>query len=252
VTYGLAGTGGPALVGLLATVWSPTASLAAVALLVAASAALVWLLPPGRSSGDSSPLPLRAALAVVARTGPLRRVALLTMVASLVTSAVIVVAVLLRPEGISGALLVTVFGLANLLAAFVVALLPSSGEPERRVLLWVVVLAASFAVVAAATSGVLVVAAFVLAGGSTAPYTTATLATRSRYSPVEARAMVFVSLAGVKTASGSLGAAAAGLLAGLGVAAGFWFAAGLLVAAVVGAVTDRRRCGGTSDDPLRG
>jgi MFS family permease len=245
VTYGVAGTGGPALVGLLATLWSPAASLSALAALVAASAALVWLLPAGRSSGPSSPLPLRAAAAVVARSGPLRRVGLLTVVASLVTSAVIVVAVLLRPQGVSGALLVTVFGLANLLAALVVALLPSRGEPERRVLLWVVVLAVSLATTAMATTGALVVAAFALAGASTAPYTTATLATRSRYSPAEARAMVFVCLAGVKTASGSLGSAAAGLLAGLGITAGFLLAAGLLVLAVASAAIDRRRCGGT-------
>ena len=248
VTYGVAGAGGPAAVGLVAALWSPLAGLLVVAALVGVAAALVWALPAQRSAPQESLLPVRAALGTVVCTGPLRRVALITMTASLVTSVVTVLAVLLGAStGVHGALLVTVFGVGNLLASFLVTARPSTGEPERRVLRWVLVLAAAFAGAAVAPSSWWTVAAFLLAGASTAPYSTATLAARSRYSPPELRAMVFVSMAGVKTAAGSLGSALAGILAGLGFRTSLAMSAGVLVISVVAAGLDLRRSPAADD-----
>jgi MFS family permease len=247
LTYGVAGAGGPAAVGLVATLWSPVAGLLVVAALVGVAAVLVWALPRQRSAPQDSLLPVRVALRLVASTGPLRRVALITMVASLVTGVVTVLAVLLgRSAGVHGALLVTVFGLGNLLASFAVTVRPSTREPERRVLGWVLVLAAAFAGAAVAPSPGWTAAAFLLAGASTAPYLTATLAARSRYSPPELRAMVFVSMAGVKVAAGSLGSAVAGLVAGLGFRTSLAVSGGVLVLSVAAAALDLGRSAGTA------
>jgi MFS family permease len=242
VTYGVAGAGGPAAVGLVAALWSPVAGLLVVAGLVTVGAVLVWGLPASRSAPQESLLPVRAALRVVARTGPLRRVALVTMTTSLVTGVVTVLAVLLGAStGVGGALLVTFFGVGNLLASFLVTARPATGEPERRVLRWVLVLAAAFGGAAIAPSSWWTAAAFLLAGASTAPYITATLAARSRYSPPQLRGMVFVSMAGLKTAAGSLGSALAGLVAGVGVRTGLATSASVLVLCVVAAWLDLRR-----------
>jgi MFS family permease len=53
-------------------------------------------------------------------------------------------------------------------------------------------------------------AAFALVGALNAPFITATLASRARYSPPQARAQVFVSMAPLKVAAASAGTAAAG------------------------------------------
>jgi type II secretory pathway component PulM len=53
--------------------------------------------------------------------------------------------------------------------------------------------------------------------------------------------MVFVSMAGVKTAAGSLGSALAGLVAGLGVRMSLAMSAGVLVLCVVAVWLDLRR-----------
>jgi hypothetical protein len=58
--------------------------------------------------------------------------------------------------------------------------------------------------------------AFFLAGAGNAPFFTATLAARSRYSPPEVRAQVFVFMAAVKVATASAGTALAGAAVGLG------------------------------------
>jgi hypothetical protein len=66
------------------------------------------------------------------------------------------------------------------------------------------------------------------------------LAGRSRYSPPEARAQVFVSLAGVKIAAGSAGTALAGAAMGAGPRALLVAAAAITLAGAVGSAADRR------------
>jgi hypothetical protein len=117
---------------------------------------------------------------------------------------------------------------------------PLGGEPERVVTRWVVVMAAALAVCALAPSYPLALAAFALAGASNAPFFTATLAARSRYSPAAARAQVFVSLAGVKVAMASAGTARAGAAGGTGPRALLVAGAALTRGAAAETVVDRR------------
>jgi hypothetical protein len=86
----------------------------------------------------------------------------------------------------------------------------------------------------------LAIAAFAVLGAANAPYFTATLAARARYSPPGAGAQVFVSLAGAKVAFVSLGTALAAAAAGLGARPLLAAAAALTLAGAALAVLDRR------------
>jgi len=85
------------------------------------------------------------------------------------------------------------------------------------------------------------VAAFALIGVLNAPLFTATLAARARYSPPEARAQVFVSMAALKVAGMSAGAALAGAAMGLGPRTLLLIAAGLIIATAAITILDRHR-----------
>jgi MFS family permease len=86
----------------------------------------------------------------------------------------------------------------------------------------------------------LALAAFALLGVSNAPFFTATLAARSRYSPERARAQVFVSLAGAKMAMASAGTAAAGAAVGAGARPVLLAAAAVILAGTAVTALDRR------------
>ena len=221
-TYGLAGTGGPALVAALAALAGPLAALLALALAAAGAGAVTLTLPPdardaGQTGHDPDPLTVRATLRLVAGHGPLRRVALLTTATAFAFGGLAVLAVALGHRlGGSGAALVATYGAGILAGSLAVTAVPLRREPEADAARWAVAMAAALALVAAAPSYGLAVAAFVLAGLVTAPQTTATLAARNRYAPDAARAQVFVTLAGLKVAAAAAGTALAGAALALG------------------------------------
>jgi len=249
VSYGLAGTLGPAVVAALAAVTTPVAGLLALAGAAVVAAAVVMTLPRGARPGgaESDPLTVRAAVRLVAVHGPLRRVSAATAVTAFSFGGFAVIAVVLAERlgagAGAGASLVAAFGLGNLAGSLLVTAVPLRGEPELLTSRTVAVMGAMLALCAVAPSFPLAVAAFALAGASNAPFMTATLAARSRYAPPRARAQVFVSLAGAKVASASAGTAVAGAAIGLGPRALLAAGAALTAGAAAGTVLDRRREG---------
>jgi len=77
----------------------------------------------------------------------------------------------------------------------------------------VAVIGAGLAACALASSFPVALVGFFLVGAAQAPFVTATLAARAVYSPPGARAQVFVSVAALKVAAGSVGAPIVGALA---------------------------------------
>src|SRR3954463_1552489 len=227
VTYGLAGTLGPAVVAALAAATTP---LAAVLTLAGASVAAAGgtLTPPrspraprrGAAGREGEAMTVRAALRLIAVSGPLRRVAVATALTAASFGALSVIAVLLGEElgarSGAGASLVAAFGLGTLAGSGLVTAFPLRGEPERLATRLVVVMAVALALCALVPSPGLALAAFALAGASNAPFFTATLAARARDPPERARAQVFVSMAGLKVATASAGTALAGAVSGAG------------------------------------
>lgn len=143
-------------------------------------------------------------------------------------------------------MLVTAFGLGNLGGSLAVTAFPLRGEPEKLTVRHVALMAVAFGLCAIAPNYPTALLASVVAGASNAPFFTATLAARSNYSPPQARAQVFVSLAGLKVAVTSAGTALAGLTVAAGPRALLVGGAAVTAAAAVVAVTDRRFSGGTS------
>ncbi len=216
VTYGLGGTAGPALVAATAAV---TGALTAVLVLCAGAlvaAGLTLTLPEDRrSEADATQaLTVRAAIALVARTGPLRRVTYTTMVNAAVCGGLSLLAVTLGRALSSwpsaGATLAATFGAGNLLGSMALTARPLRGEPERLTIRCLAVLSAIYACCAAAPTYLLAVIAFTVAGAANAAMFTATLAARAEYSPPTARAQIFVSVSGLKVGAVAAGTALAG------------------------------------------
>ncbi len=247
VSYGLAGTAGPALVAALAAVSSPTMALLGLCIAATAAAGLVRTLPSDAADGGSSraALTVRAALRVVAGTGPLRRVSYATMVTALTGGGLSLIAVALGGSLSSwhsaGAVLAASFGAGNLIGSVLVTIWPLRGEPEKLTSRFVAVMGMAYLLCAAAPTYSLALVAFTLAGATNAPFFTATLAARSSYAPANARAQIFVSIAGLKIAAAAAGTALTGSLLGHGPRMLLVLGAVLVGAAVLATTVDRRR-----------
>ena len=130
---------------------------------------------------------------------------LITVLASFGTGGLAVIAAVL-----GSATLMAAFGLGVLGGSLLVTAFPLRGEPERHDRVRRRRAGVALGLTAAAPTYPLTLAGFALAGLANGPFVTATFAARGRYAPPEARAQVFVSMAGLKVAAGSAGAAVAG------------------------------------------
>ena len=246
LSYGVGGTAGPAAVAALSGVFGARAALIVLAGCAIAAAALIRTLPP--NSGQAIPvddvLPVRRTLRLIATIGPLRRVMYATMAASLPAGAIAVMAVALghdlRISAQSAALLAAAFGLGNLAGSLLMTVRPLLGEPERLVSASMAAVGVAYLACSAAPTYGLALAGFGLVGVLNAPMFTATLAARAGYSPPEARAQVFVSMAALKVAASAVGTAAAGAALGLGPRVLLAIGASAILATAAATVLDRR------------
>ena len=104
-------------------------------------------------------------------------------------------------------------GLGNLVGSAALAVRPLTAEPVRATLVLTAALGVGYLLVALASGYALLLGAFAVVGVLTAPWITASLATRERHAPPGRRAEVFAGMAGWKMAAASAGTALAGLLA---------------------------------------
>jgi len=252
-TYGIGGTVGPSLVAALSGWISPTAAALALAAGAATAAGGVLLLAfsaPTHGGDRSAILKPAATLALIARTGRLRRTVYLTMVVALSVAALPITAVhltkILGTEPATAALLTAAYGLGNLTGSIAVMVRPLTGDPDRlmrRLALGVV--AGLLAVTASPVFGVSV-AAYALTGILNTFFFASTLAARTEYAPSGARGQVFIWVAALKITSGSAGTALAGSLTGVSVR--LPLAVGLLaVSAAVAAATVETRFARAAD-----
>jgi hypothetical protein len=187
----------------------------------------------------------------MAAPGPLRRVLMATTVTAAASGGLLVVAVVLggrlaTADG-AGAALGAAFGLGGLVSSAAVAMLPLRGEPERLTIRLTAILAVAVAGCAMAPGYPAALAAFTVAGVVNGVLFPASLAVRSVYSPPEARASVFVTMAAGKTVAGSAGTAATGVALAAGPHTVLAASAALIGFAALAAVADRRFCSGRVD-----
>ncbi|MEV7628893.1 MFS transporter [Actinoplanes sp. NPDC089786] len=246
LSYGIGGTAGPAAAAALASLTGARVSLLVLATAAVIAGLLVLSLP---AAGNPVPrdevLSVRQALTLILTTGPLRRVMYTTVVASVPGGAIAVIAVAYAPAlrvspGTAG-LLAAAYGFGVLLGSLAVTARPLLGEPERLVTRAGALMGVAYGLCAAAPGFALAFAGFTLIGVLNAPFFTATLASRAAYSPPQARAQVFVSMAALKVGGQSAGTAAAGTALGLGARTLLLIGAALIIATAAATVLDRRR-----------
>jgi len=185
--------------------------------------------------------------AVLLTVRPLRRVTVTTVVTAAVGGMLAVFAVVLaasvtgRPA--DGAWLLGAMGLGNLAGSAALAVRPLTAEPVRASLLVTAALGAGYLLVALASGYALLLAAFAVVGVLTAPWVTASLATRERHAPPGRRGEVFAGMAGWKMAAASGGTALAGLLAAAPARTVVAVAAALVLGSALAMALDRPAAG---------
>ncbi|MFD8810666.1 MFS transporter [Streptomyces sp. NPDC059627] len=252
-TYGIGGTVGPSLVAALSGWVSPTAAARARAGGAATAAGGVLLLPyaePSHGGDRTAVLKPGATLALMARTGDLRRTAYLTMVVALSVAALPITAVhltkILGTPPATAAVLTAAYGLGNLTGSMAVMAFPLTGTPDRLMRRLALGVAAGLLTVTLSPAFAVSVAAYALTGILNAFFFAATLAARTEYAPRRARSQVFIWVAALKITSGSAGTALAGSLTGMTVR--LPLLVGLLaVSSAVVAATVETRLAGTGD-----
>src|SRR6185312_4230623 len=138
-----------------------------------------------------------------------------------------------------GAWLLGVMGLGTLVGSAALAVRPLTVEPVRASLVLTAALGVAYLLVALACGYVLLLGAFAVVGVLTAPWVTASLATRERHAPPGRRAEVFAGMAGWKMAAASAGTALAGLLAAAPPRVLVAVAAGLVLGSTLAMALDR-------------
>jgi MFS family permease len=220
VSYGLAGTLGPAAVAGLAAVTSALAAVLALGGAAVLAAAITLTLPRDEPHEHRDAVSVREVLRLLVRHGPLRRVNVGTLAAAVSLGGMPVVAVVLAghltDQPGAGATLVAVSGIGSLAGSLAVTAFPLRGEPESLTIRHVALFGVATALCAAAPSYAIALVGFALVGVTNALFLTATFAARSQYAPPAARAQVFVSMASLKVAAAAAGSALTGVATGLG------------------------------------
>ena len=252
LTYGVAGSAGPAVVAAVAVAATPLVALLALSGAAVVAAALMLTLPQADLQGGAAAggaLRPRQVLVRVLASGPLRRATVAMTVTSFVGGSIAILAVGrgigLAGDAESGAVIAAVYGIGSLAGSVFTAAVPPGGEPDRATTRWALALGVTFVLGGFAPTLGTAFAAFAAAGFLTAPFFVATLAVRSAYSPAAGRAQVFVAMGALKITAaggggrgggpGGVGAAGTALTAG---------GAGVLVAGAL-LVLDRRRTAAT-------
>ncbi|WP_433544346.1 MFS transporter (plasmid) [Streptomyces sp. CA-294286] len=243
-TYGSSNILGPLAVAAITAVAGALHAVVALGAAGVLAGLLMFALPKEHRDAATRQrsMPVRDALKVIVRKGPLRRVMVATMITSVSTGGVMVIAVVfghqLQGSAGAGAAIGAAYGVGNLCGALLTGVFPLTGEPERWVLRLIAANAVAVGLCALAPGYGFALATFALAGATSAVLFTASLAVRSVHSPPNARAQVFVTMAGLKMAAGSAGTALAGTLVGIGPRLALCLNALVVASAVSLALTD--------------
>ncbi|MBN6190901.1 hypothetical protein JQN58_29005 [Aneurinibacillus sp. BA2021] len=220
LTYGVGAAFGPLIIAVATAVLTPLAGVLGAAAAALVGAAVLMTLPPlgsaaggaGRRDAGAS---VRRNVALLFTSGPLRRVTVCTSVAAVAVGAVPILAVATVSVHEWGgrdaaALLAAAFGAGTLAGSLAVTVRPLRGAPEHAVTWAASGVSAALAVCALAPSRGVAAIGFALVGICGSLQFASSLAARSEYSPPEARAQVFMTMAGLKVACSSVGVAVAG------------------------------------------
>lgn len=247
-TYGIGGTAGPSLVAALSGWATPTIAALALAVGATLAAGCVLLLPyvPPAHGGQDAAVPRPGpTLALMVRTGTLRRTLYLTVIVALSVAALPITAVhmtaVLDIDAATAAVLTAAYGLGNLVGSLTVMAFPLTGSPDRLMRRLALGVVAGLTAVTLSPVLAAAVAAYALTGALNSYFFAATLAARTEYAPPQARGQVFIWVAALKITAGSAGTALAGTLTGLNIRLPLLVGIAAITAAAMAATWETRR-----------
>lgn len=221
-TYGVASTGGPALIAAVAGTAGPMIAVLSAAGLAVVATAVLLLLPSAvnaRADTTQPVLTVPQSLALLFHTDSLRRVAVGTALSAMPTGAIPLLALAFALDhhgtAVQGAILVTADGVGTLLGSTIATVRPPGGDPDRVIRWWTLAVAIGLVLCALSPNVLVAAGAFLLTGTVAAIQFAVSLAARANYSPPTARAQIFVTMAGLKVACSALGVALIGLATGV-------------------------------------
>ncbi|WIX80883.1 MFS transporter [Amycolatopsis carbonis] len=255
LTYGVAGSAGPAIVASIATASTPLTAVLALSGTAAVAGALMMTLPavPTQDGPEAeTALGMRRVISHIVHASGLRRATVAMMVTSFVAGSMAILAVgrgiQLRGDPDSGALLAALYGAGSLLGSIFTSVVPLKGEADRTTICYSISIGTTFVLGGLAPNFATALVAFVIAGFLSGPFFVATLAARTAYSPDRGRAQVFVAMGALKITLSAAGAAVAGLI-GFDTAGIFLALGGAFIVAVGAAlILDRHRRPPTSGE----
>lgn len=223
MSYGLAGICGPAVVALSAVLAGPAVATGVLAASAAAGGVLLATLPiRGRraDAGGAAPAPVGGGVTALWQIRHLRAVTAATSLGALAFGALPVVAAVLAVQygaGYAAGALISAAGAGGLLGSLAYARCPVwADRPERVVMACLFAGALPLALVPVVPGVGAGLVLFTVSGFFTGPQSSALFASRDRHAPVAVHTQVFTLGAGLKMTAAALGAALAGIGAGLG------------------------------------
>ena len=216
LTYAISNSVGNSLVGGIAAAVSPLATVCALCALAVAAALLTLRLPirpQGAAARQSAPM--KQVLLAMVRIKPLRDIVTITYGNVIgYYSLVVFSAGFARGKGLSttvGPMLLSVMGLGALVVGAYFTLRPLARDAVRTAK-WCAIVSGLCMTLAGVGDIWSAGAAFLVVGGSQSLLNTAALAVRREASPEDLRSSVFISMAGLKVAIGSIGLGLAGFV----------------------------------------
>ncbi|MEU2584423.1 MFS transporter [Streptomyces avermitilis] len=247
MTFNLASLLGPALAGGLAQLLGAPGAMVVAVVLIGLAMPMAWRLPPGPGpapGGTSVVADLAAGIRCIARTRPLARATLTSVISCAAQGMLVTCAPLLGERVLDGAghgaMLLSCTAVSALAANAVLARRPGAPAPDTLIRYGALVQAAALLLAATVHPALVVAAAFIVGAGE-GPQLTALFAVRHREAPEHLRGQIFTTGASLKITGFAVGAAVAGPVATWSLRAALLTAAGVAVGAAVagGAVLSR-------------
>lgn len=222
-TFNIAGLAGPAVAGLIATVFSAHWAIVALVVLLVAALPMAWSLPRKSLTSEAKVASFKedvlTGFKIIAHNKKLFRITLVSAISYMGIGMLWVAYPLIGRElfgspGFGGAL-ASIVSVGALAATAAYAKWPTKHSPDVVAFATTIILAIAMMILGYAGNPIIALVAMLIIGLADGPQLAAIFAVRHREAPEGSRGQVFTTGASIKITSAALGAGLAGQLSGI-------------------------------------